>query len=46
VQRLLGHKVDTQTEDYIQFFPKMRQRYYEYVELIAGEQEAPLSFIK
>ena len=39
MQRLLGNEVDTQTEEYIRFSPKMRERFYNYVELIVGDQE-------
>ena len=38
IQRLLGHKIQTQTEDYIRYSPVMRARFYDYVELIVGEQ--------
>jgi integrase len=39
MQRLLADEVDTQTEHYILFSPKMRERFYNYVELMVGDQE-------
>ena len=39
IQRLLGHHTDDITEHYIKYSPKMRKRFYNYVELIVGDQE-------
>ena len=39
IQRLLGHHTDSITEEYIKYSPKMRKRFYNYVELIVGDQE-------
>jgi integrase len=39
IQRLLGHETDSITEEYIKYSPKMRERFYNYVELIVGDQE-------
>ena len=42
IQRLLGHHTDDITEHYIKYSPKMRKRFYNYVELIVGEQEVEM----
>ena len=39
IQRLLGHSTDDITEHYIKYSPKMRKRFYNYVDLIVGDQE-------
>ena len=42
IQRLLRHEVDSQTEDYIRFSAKMREKFYDYIELIVGNQDVPI----
>ena len=39
IQRLLGHETDSITEEYIKYSPKMREMFYNYVDLIVGDQE-------
>ena len=39
IQRLLGHKIQTQTEGYIRFSSEMRMIFYGYVEMIVGKNE-------